>query len=33
MHAGFEKYALMTDEQIVIMANEEEGPGARVYPA
>ncbi len=31
VHAGFEKYALMTDEQIVIMANEEEGSPALEY--
>lgn len=31
IHAGFEKYALMTDEQIVIMANEEEGSLALEY--
>lgn len=31
LHVGFEKYALMTDEQIVIMANEEEGSLALEY--
>ena len=31
VHAGFEKYALMTDEQVVIMANEEESGTALEY--
>ena len=31
VHAGFERYALMTDEQVVIMANEEESGTALEY--
>lgn len=31
VHAGFEKYALMTDEQVVIMANNEECGTALEY--